>query len=100
MYSNVISRNEQHTWGTQHIFSSCKSTKKIYDLDKLWRMLALLISIFVVYLHIVYYMLDRRRFCFFHPMLFLFCFDMLCGGGCLVEERSVGVSFLFARKIF
>ncbi len=63
-------------------------------------MLALLISIFVVYLHIVYCMLDSGRFCFFHPMLFLFCFDMLCGGGCLVEERSVGVSFLFARKMF
>jgi hypothetical protein len=43
-------------------------------------------------------MLDGGRFRFFHPMMF-FGFDMLCGGSCLVEERSVGVSFLFATKI-
>ncbi len=60
-------------------------------------MLGLLISIFVDYLHIAYCMLDGERFSFFHPMMF-FGFDMLCGGSCLVEERSVGVHFYLLRK--
>ncbi len=60
-------------------------------------MLDFLIKFFLVYLHLEYCMFDGGRFCFFHPILF-FLFDMLCGGSCLVEERSVGVSFLIARK--
>jgi hypothetical protein len=85
---NVISRNEQHKWDTLNTIFSLEINKKINNFNKRWTIST-------------YCMLDGGRgFVFFTLWCFFVCFDVLCFDGCLVEERSVDVSFLFATKIF